>query len=251
MWSNLWIAALALANSGVRADTVECSGKPPAQAYTVCAVDASRLEVFWLDEKNAPFLNVHTLQTWLAKRGRQLVFATNAGEFKSATEPEGLLIASGITRHEINLKDGTGNFYEKPNGVFWVNEGTPHIDGSERFNGLKLKPSIATQAGPLLIVDGKPRLDLGTFKGKTHSRSAVCIDSSGAAKFVFSSESVTIASLGEYMDKQLRCSAALYLDGCRTFLFSRSPQLDLQGACLPRMTVGPMLGIAEPAIGKR
>ncbi len=248
MWRNLFIAALALASSCSQAATVKCTGQPPTQPYTVCAVDASRLEIFWLDETNAPFLDVQTLRGWLAKHGRQLVFATNAGEYESVTEPVGLLIASGVKRQKINLRNGKGNFYEKPNGVFWVANGAPHIAGSEEFNSLNVQPLIATQAGPLLIVNGKPRLDLSSYKGQAYSRSAACITESGTATFVFSSKPVTIADLGEFMHKDLRCSAALYLDGCRTFLFSHSPPLDLHGECLPQLKLGPMIGIAEPAI---
>jgi uncharacterized protein YigE (DUF2233 family) len=231
---------------------VECTSQTPVPTYTVCSVDAARLEVFWRDDKEVAFRDLPTLRAWLGKQGRQLVFATNAGAFDDTARPVGLLVSEGIKLQELSLRDGSGNMFEKPNGVFWVADGIPYIHGSEKYRSLDPRPRIATQSGPLLISGGRPRLDLHTFRGKSYMRSAACVDRAGGAKFVFSNRPVTIAELGDYMDKTMQCASALYMDGCRTVLFSRPSGLELTGECLNnnRLKVGPMLGIAEPVPAK-
>jgi len=55
----------------------------------------------------------------------------------------------------IRLKNGKGNFYLKPNGVFFINNSKANIFSSDEFSKLAIEPSFAIQSGPLLIQNSK------------------------------------------------------------------------------------------------
>src|SRR5438045_3145351 len=88
--------------------------------FTVFRVDArtSRVELFLKDDAGGTFNHFERLMSWLARRNEQLVFAMNAGMFKSDFSPVGLFVQNGHVISPLNLADGDGNFFLKPNGVF-------------------------------------------------------------------------------------------------------------------------------------
>ena len=198
--------------------------------YAVCIVDtrAEKLEVFWLDDSGVPFGDMPTLKAWLAARGKRLVFAMNAGIFQvgSPFKPRGLLVSEGKVLNKIDLGDKDekgkkGNFYDKPNGVFWVRSGIAHIDESSAYNKLQPTPDVATQSGPLLVVDRNLRDGIDQMRASRFSRNGVCIGSDNQTRFAITGDAVTLAEFGVFMRDGLKCASALYLDGCGSILHSR------------------------------
>jgi len=58
----------------------------------------------------------------------------NAGMYEADQSPLGLFIVDGRVARPLNLRSGSGNFYLKPNGVFWVDaRGLPHVDETGAF----------------------------------------------------------------------------------------------------------------------
>lgn len=96
-----------------------------ADRFTAITVDtrAERLELFLKDDTGAPFRRLDRLDTWLKSQKRQLRFAMNAGMYEPDLSPVGLFVARGHELSPLNLAEGAGNFYLKPNGVFFLTAG--------------------------------------------------------------------------------------------------------------------------------
>lgn len=227
--------------------------------YDVCTVDTrvERLEVFWLDEYGMPFGDMPTLNAWLTAQGRSLVFATNAGIFREGApfRPRGLLVSEGKVLNKIDLGDADekgmkGNFYDKPNGVFWVRSGAAHVDESEAYEKLQLTPDVATQSGPLLVVNGKLRDGVDQMHLRRHSRNGVCVSPDSRTRFAMTREAVTLAEFGIFMRDGLKCTSALYLDGCGSILHSVALHRSDLGECVrggKLAKAGAIVGIAAKA----
>ncbi|HJP61829.1 MAG TPA: phosphodiester glycosidase family protein, partial [Mucilaginibacter sp.] len=107
------------------------------------------LKLYWQNDKNENFGSIGNLRTWLETRKRKLVFAMNGGMYKPDGSPQGLFIESGKTSFPLDTSAGSGNFYLKPNGVFYITtDKTAAISISEKFRvGGKIR--YATQSGPM------------------------------------------------------------------------------------------------------
>ena len=82
------------------------------------------LKLYWKDDKNEPFKSLQNLKVWLDSKGQKLVFAMNAGMFKTDNSAQGLFIQEQKTMAILDTTTGNGNFYLKPNGVFYTTQTT-------------------------------------------------------------------------------------------------------------------------------
>lgn len=128
--------------------------KPASLAFVTCEVDLRRTEVklYWKDEQNQRFKSLLGLKSWLGTKGQKLLFAMNAGMFNAHFSPQGLFIQEGATIAPLDTTTKAGNFYLKPNGVFYLtSDNTASICRTEDFvaNG---RVTYATQSGPMLLI---------------------------------------------------------------------------------------------------
>lgn len=135
----------------------------------------------------------------------------NAGIFEPDLTPTGLLISGGRELHPITLQDGAGNFFLKPNGVFFVTQrGASVVESREFQNDGVLE---ATQSGPLLLRHG---IIHPSFKpGSTHRaiRNGVGVRRDGTVVLVISRDEVSLFDFATLFREVLGCDDALYLDG--------------------------------------
>jgi uncharacterized protein YigE (DUF2233 family) len=118
----------------------------------------------------------------------------------------------------LNLSDGRGNFYLKPNGVFFLTTAGPSIVRSERYSTVANDVLLATQSGPLLLENGTVNPVFRPTSTSKYIRNAVGVRGSEAI-FVISNAPVTFYELATYFRDQLHCQDALYLDGAVSSLF--------------------------------
>jgi hypothetical protein len=99
--------------------------------YVICAVDP-RSHAIGLHLKAAdgrPYGSLAELA-----RAQPFLFAMNAGMYHHDLSPVGLYVESGIEGAPLNLDNGAGNFFMKPNGVFFVDrEGRAAVTESAAF----------------------------------------------------------------------------------------------------------------------
>lgn len=177
------------------------------------------LELFWKDDKNEKFKSIQNLKSWLDKNKRTLVFAMNAGMYKTDNSPLGLYIEKQRTISPLNKANGHGNFYLKPNGVFYITtENIPFISTTSNFkNNGKIK--YATQSGPMLVVDGQIHHAFKKGSANLNIRNGVGVLPDNTVVFVMSKKEMNLYDFANYF-KSMGCKNALYLDGfvSRTYL---------------------------------
>ncbi|MGI9464951.1 MAG: phosphodiester glycosidase family protein, partial [Aestuariivirgaceae bacterium] len=125
--------------------------------YTVCEFDVrrDRIEMFWRDDNKQPLGSFSELERHLASKGTKLVFAMNAGMYNDKLAPIGLYVEAGSKFKSANQNDGPGNFHLKPNGVFYLASGIAGVVETGAFLKSGIKPRIASQSGPMLVINGK------------------------------------------------------------------------------------------------
>ena len=172
-----------------------------------------KIELFWKDQDNKRYGSFSQLDKSLKSRKEDLILATNAGIFDPTFTPVGLLVERGTVLHNLNLEDGTGNFFLKPNGIFLIDSDGAKIVESSRYKTLETKITEATQSGPLLVIDNKIH-PVFTMNSKNKViRSGIGVKSRTEVFIVLSEGMVNFYDFATLFKDKLDCSNALYLDG--------------------------------------
>jgi uncharacterized protein YigE (DUF2233 family) len=170
------------------------------------------LKFYWKNENGVNFKNFQNLKNWLKTNSEELVFAMNGGMYKKDLSPQGLFIENGIKKSNIDtLKNGYGNFYMQPNGIFFIindNEGIICETKNFKFDNVK----YATQSGPLLLIEGRIHPKFRKGSKNLNIRNGVGILPNGNLLFAMSIEKINFYDFANYF-KSLGCKNALYLDG--------------------------------------
>lgn len=147
------------------------------------------------------------------KHTQRLVAAINGPLFHSNYKTVGLYIKDSMQHVPLNMKDGKGNFYVKPNGVFYIKDNRARIVTTQRYQQLNVKPSLAIQSGPLLVINGKINSAVKNFKISKKNRSAVVTYINGEVGIVISNSLMSISGFSKTLRDTLNVRQALYLDG--------------------------------------
>lgn len=226
-------ALLALALAGL------AGAAPASDLFTVVRVDADRLRLFWQDDQGQPLRRLDRLASWLKGQGRTLTFGMNAGMYHADGGPVGLLVVDGRELAPLNLADGQGNFFLKPNGVFFVDGRGAHVVDAVDYPASNEGVVLATQSGPLLLKAGQIHPALRPSSASRHVRNGVCA-AGLQATFVISARPVTFHEFASFLRDELHCRNALYLDGAVSSLWSPG-----QGRRDRWHELGPLLGVTE------
>jgi len=196
-----------------------------------------QLALYLKNENGEPFKHFERLKTWLAAKNQQLLFAMNAGMYQTNFEPVGLLVLDGKQVGKLNLREAQGNFYWKPNGVFFVDESGAHIVESSEYPKLAKNAQLATQSGPLLLQNGQihPKFTPTAISRLTRNGVGIAGDK---VYFVISDKPVNFYEFASFFKDELKCTEALYLDGVVSAIYSEELKINSQTTLL-----GPMLGI--------
>ncbi|MFD2159328.1 phosphodiester glycosidase family protein [Rubritalea tangerina] len=141
-----------------------------------------------------------------------LVIATNGGIFDGNHHPLGLCYDGELVT-PLNLDEGEGNFYLKPNGVFYLEGGNAFIVESSQFTRDLASLNLAIQSGPLLLDRGQIHPSFRVSSKNAFTRNAIGVKSNGAVCVAYFSEPLNLYRTAMYMRDTLGCESALYLDG--------------------------------------
>ena len=215
-------------------------------SYTVCDVRAGEDLRLFVRGPAGPFANFAALDDYLIAQNETLVFAMNAGMFDEDLNPVGLYIEAGIERKKIVTRDGPGNFGLLPNGVFCTvlagdSGPTFQIVESRSFALNPLACWMATQSGPMLVMDGQLHPKFVAGSDSLNYRNGVGVSEDGSvASFVISNTAVNFHSFARVFRDVLGVKQALFLDGSISRLYA--PQLDRSDLGFP---IGPIVAVVE------
>jgi uncharacterized protein YigE (DUF2233 family) len=211
--------------------------------YVACSIDVARfeIEVTWRGEGGRPFGTIGDyLRKMKSTERARLAFVMNGGMYEPDLSPVGLQIERGRQKAPVNVSPGAGNFYWKPNGVFFTGDGRVGILDTALYLKKKPKTEYATQSGPMLLIKGAiDRRVLATISSK-NIRNGVGVQDDRIAIFAVSEEPVSFSDFARMFRDALSCRDALYLDGSISQLYAPSiGRTDQTG------TVGPIISVFE------
>jgi uncharacterized protein YigE (DUF2233 family) len=161
-------------------------------------------------------------------------FAMNGGMFGEDGQPIGYTVIGGKRVHRLNRASAEGNFYLKPNGVFFGTGGKWQVLSTEAFaETVSKRPDFATQSGPMLVVNGSLHPRIAPDGPSKKVRNGVGVDAAGRAHFVISEGPVSFGKLARYYRDVVKTPNALFLDGTVSQLWEPATK---------RMDSGPPLG---------
>lgn len=235
----LALALALLAGAGLAAATQRRAARPD---YIAVPLQADDLQLFWRDEAGRPFQSFARLDAWLKQRGQRLDFAMNAGMYHADFAPVGLLVIDGRELAPLARGDGAGNFFLKPNGVFYVDARGAHVVATDDYPRDATGIRLATQSGPLLLRHGAIHPAFDPASRSRHLRNGVGI-CAGRPVFAISRRRVTLHAFATYFRDTLGCDDALYLDGAVSSL--HWPALRRSDARAP---LGPIVAVVHATL---
>lgn len=174
---------------------------------------------YWKNDTSEHFKSIGNLKSWLAHKNEELLFATNGGMYKKDNSPQGLYIENFEVKNKLDTLEGNGNFFLKPNGVFYItNDKKGIICTTENFK-TNTNIKYATQSGPMLVIDSRIHEAFKEDSKNLNIRNGVGILQNGEVIFAISKKEINFYDFASYF-KKLGCKNALYLDGfvSRTYL---------------------------------
>ncbi|MBP0615168.1 phosphodiester glycosidase family protein [Jiella mangrovi] len=209
--------------------------------YIVCDVplDRYRLSLRAVDEAGKPYETFEAARASMGGANVRLIM--NAGMYHADRRPVGLAVEDGREVHGAVLGTGSGNYSLRPNGVFFVENGRAHVMESTRYTSGDHRPDLATQSGPMLVIDGKLHPRFIENSDSRHVRNGVCAREGGRlVTLVLSRSPVNFWDFGSFFKDQLGCRDALFFDGTISSLYYPEGGIDYR-----RDRLGPMLVVTD------
>lgn len=234
------LMSLLAESEAAQAGTVERNGT----VFQTFTASPRQIELFWLDASGKPFRQFSVLQAALETQGRNTRFIMNAGIFEEGGIPAGLVVIEGKCLRPLNTADGNGNFYLKPNGVFYVESDIAHVVSTPEYTARKPSPRIATQSGPLLLQKGRIHPVFRPSSLHRLHRNGVGIKKDGSVLFVITEFGQPhFPNLYEFADffRSQGCDDALFLDGDLSQMV-----VDPKTALSPGNQFGAIFAVTEP-----
>lgn len=207
----IWGILIMLTISIIAFKRVQNSNNDKIISYTV-DTKKQDLQFYWKNDKGEILKSFQNLKQFIEGKQMKLTFAMNGGMFKKDYSPQGLFIENNQTIVNIDTAEGNGNFYLKPNGVFYINsDSIPYICETNDFtdNG---KIKFATQSGPMLVIDGNIHSAFKEGSKNLNIRNGVGILPDNKVVFAMSKSEINFYDFAKYF-QNLGCKNALYLDG--------------------------------------
>ncbi|MCC6000217.1 MAG: phosphodiester glycosidase family protein [Pararhodobacter sp.] len=211
--------------------------------YTICEVTpGDDLRLFLADDAGEVYGSFARIDAALAEAGQALIFAMNAGMYHPDRRPVGLYVENGAQLSALVTREGPGNFGMLPNGVFCVHDGGFAVIESLAFATEAPDCRMATQSGPMLVIDGAlhPRF-LEDSTSALIRNGVGASDDGQRAFFAIADQPVTFHQFGRLFRDHLGLSQALYFDGNVSRL--HAPDIGRSDWGRP---MGPVVGVVGP-----
>jgi uncharacterized protein YigE (DUF2233 family) len=237
-------AATSLAVNSALAEPQPCRAMEyDRNAYTICEVDLLKhtVRLYWKRSNGTPYAYLSALPRALEGEAGRLLFATNAGMFDPTLKPVGFYVQERQELVHVNTKSGYGNFHMKPNGIFYISADRAAIAETGAFLRQRPRAELATQSGPMLVINGRLHPRFNRRSTSLKARDGVGVRPDGKVIFAISQGEVSFDAFARLFRDGLNCPNALFLDGgSASSLYA--PSLGRHGNLV---SVGPMMAVFE------
>ncbi len=196
------------------------------RSFVVCEFDLRHydLKLLWKKPDGEIYGSLRNIPHGNQSNKDTLVFATNGGMYRPDRSPVGLYIENGRMLQGAVTASGSGNFYLKPNGIFFMSGNAAGILETSRFLQQHLQVDTATQSGPMLVIGGRIHPKFLSDSTSEKIRDGVGITDSKKVIFAISNDPVTFMQFAKFFRDRLHCPDALYLDGSISSIYAPSVQ---------------------------
>ncbi|MEP7455171.1 phosphodiester glycosidase family protein [Phyllobacterium sp. SB3] len=208
----------------------------------ICEIDlrSHHIELARADADGKPY---GSLKAFLAAQSQDArpILAMNAGMYEQDLSPVGLYVEDGKETGSLTTDNGEGNFFLKPNGVFFIGkDGTPGILETGAFAAGTPEVRIATQSGPMLVINGQVHSRFEPNGTSRFIRNGIGLRDANTIVLAISMAPVSFGSFARLFKDGLGCDNALYFDG--TISAISNDKKTLIGGIDP---VGPIIAVFE------
>lgn len=219
------------------------SGETQSEVISILiSKDLSKLRLYFKSAAGVKFGNVSTLHKELVNQHQQPMCIMNAGIYGPDVVPLGLHVEDGLVVQPLNIAEGTGNFYLKPNGVFWIGtDGKAAVLETHKFEAKKLSPRLAIQSGPLLVEENVIHPAFKAGSENCTIRNGIGVTSNGRVVLAISSIPMNLHDFASHFRNKLGCPNALYLDGAISQSWRKGESVEN----LPKQSFAGMLVVLE------
>lgn len=220
-----WCWIVFWAGRALAAEVAELAVEHAGVGFRVVRLEPRQVELVWRDPAGVPFATFDRVQSHYEAAGKRVKFLINAGIYEPGGVPSGLHHERGTRLRPLNLENGAGNFYLKPNGVFgrhggvgagaFIAESGDFAAREKGGAGGKVAPlDFAIQAGPLLLRGGARHPAFRAGSPNKLLRNGVGLDAEGKVVFAITARG-EVVNFWDFagLFLKLGCRDALFLDG--------------------------------------
>lgn len=208
-------------------------------SYDVCTTsDPARIDLWRADAYGQIYGEFSAIEDMLAAKDQTLAFAMNGGMYHDDRRAVGYYVDVHGLQTQLMTREGPGNFGLLPNGVFCVEDGRATITESRMFRDAPRDCRIATQSGPMLVIDGALHPDFLPDSTSRKWRNGIGVGADGSVHFAISNGAVRFHDFATLFRDVLNAPNALFLDGSISRFHAPSLGRSDSGA-----QMGPILGV--------
>lgn len=208
-------------------------------SYDVCTTtEASRIDLWRADASGQIYGDFSAIETLLGEKDQTLSFAMNGGMYHDDRRAVGYYLDIHGLQTPLMTRDRPGNFGLLPNGVFCVANGIASITESRTIRDAPKDCRIATQSGPMLVINGALHPKFLPDSTSRKWRNGVGVSADGTVHFAISNGAVRFHDFATLFRDVLQNPNALFLDGSISRF--HAPAL---GRSDSGVQMGPILGV--------
>ncbi len=165
--------------------------------------------------------SIHNITDLVAKKN-DLQFAMNGGIFEPDWHTTGLLIKNSEIIDSLNNRNGSGNYYLKPNAVFELKyNGIAKIVESSTYEYKLNETKLAIQSGPALVLENAIHPAFNEGSNNKRIRNGIGIDDVGHLHFILTKDEINLFDFASIFKNDFKCKNALYLDGVISEMYNK------------------------------
>lgn len=191
--------------------------------FRIYRAQPESVRLVWRSPDSKPLFSFAAAYQRLMQEEGEVLMLTNGGIFEPRYIPSGLYVEEGKELVPLNLRAGKGNFFLKPNGVFYLKKSASGMEAgvigsralAEWTDGERNSLWYAVQSGPVLLLDGKKHPAFNRGSKSELLRNGVGVTTTGEVVFVITDKREDDCNLWTFADcfRALDCQNALFLDG--------------------------------------